>query len=84
MTSNYSRHFKLHDPLLYQVLQSTGTITFQSSVTSFEDLVGVIVQQQLSEKAGDTIWQRFIKLFSGKKVTPETVLKLSDGQIRAA
>lgn len=45
--------------------------------THFEALVEAIVSQQLSVKAADTIFARFVSLFPNQKIpTPEVVLKL--------
>ncbi len=45
--------------------------------THFESLVEAIVSQQLSVKAADTIFARFVSLFPNQKFpTPETVFKL--------
>jgi DNA-3-methyladenine glycosylase II len=51
--------------------------------THFEALVEAIISQQLSVKAADTIFMRFISLFFPQKFpTPEIVLKLPLRQFR--
>lgn len=41
-----------------------------------------IVSQQLSVKAADTIYQRFLALFPGKYPSPRTLLKKSEEELR--
>ena len=49
-----------------------------------EDLVEAIISQQLSVKAADTIYSRFLKLFKNKFPTPEQILKIDTEKLRAA
>lgn len=50
----------------------------------FLDIVESIINQQLSSKAGTTIFNRFKALFPRvKKITPKHVLKISDDKIRS-
>jgi DNA-3-methyladenine glycosylase II len=51
--------------------------------THFEDLVESVISQQLSIKAADTIYARLVTL-AGNSVTPETVLQISEAQMRQA
>ncbi len=46
------------------------------------DLVEAIINQQLSEKAGRTIFTRFRSVFSKKTVTAQMLLALPDQQLR--
>lgn len=60
----------------------------KKSANHFRTLVESIVSQQLSVKASDTIFARFLKLFAketGRKnfPTPEEVLKMSDAKLRS-
>jgi DNA-3-methyladenine glycosylase II len=48
-----------------------------------EDLVGTIISQQLSVKAADTIYGRFLEIFGGKFPAPEAILSLEDEVLRA-
>ncbi|MBI2611759.1 hypothetical protein HYW54_03385 [Candidatus Gottesmanbacteria bacterium] len=45
------------------------------------DVCEIIIQQQLSEKVGDVIFERFQKLFKGE-ITAEKVSKITDEKIR--
>jgi len=76
-------HFKKVDPILHSVLADIPPVTIPKRTDYFVVLCESIINQQLSEKAGDTIWKRFSALFSNKKVTPEKVLALPDSKIRA-
>lgn len=50
----------------------------------FLSLATSIIHQQISTKAGESITNKFLKLFGRKKVTPENFLKLSDTELRSA
>ena len=79
------KHFKKSDPILFEVIKRIGAIdtpTGRKGKNYFLDLIESIVSQQLSGKAADKIFERFKTLFSGRKITPETVLKLKDEKIR--
>ncbi len=49
----------------------------------FESIVESIVSQQLSVKAADTIYKRFLMLYGGKFPTSEEILATDDEKIRA-
>ena len=50
----------------------------------FKTLVEAIVSQQLSVKASDTIFKRFVSLYPKRKFpTPEEILKTSDAKLRS-
>lgn len=77
--------FRDVDPTLYAVLKKIKDpqlLTLKKSTTYFTDLCEAIINQQLSEKAGATIYKRFVALFPSGKVTPELLISLSDESIR--
>ncbi len=49
----------------------------------FLSLASSIIYQQISTKAGDSIFAKFKKLFGRKKITPENFLKLSKAQLKS-
>jgi len=73
-------HFKKVDPILASLRVDVEPIVPGNNY--FAALCESIVSQQLSVKAGDTIWKRFVTL--AVTVTPKNVLKLPDKKIRAA
>lgn len=50
----------------------------------FLSLASSIIYQQISTKAGDAIYGKFLKLFKNKKITPKNFLKLKDKDLRSA
>ncbi len=51
----------------------------------YEELIESIIGQQLSNKAADTIFNRFLSLFPGNKFPrPEMLLKTGDEKLRSA
>lgn len=81
------RHFKKVDPIIYSVIERGGVLEELKPVGQdeyFLRLVREIVYQQLSGKAGDTIYSRFELLFPNKKITPKNVLKVTLQDIRTS
>lgn len=72
-------HLK-QDPVLSGVISQFGIINHLPSPDRFESLVGSIIGQQLSNKAADTIYDRFEKLVG--IVTPENILNMPDAKLR--
>ncbi len=50
----------------------------------FLSLASSIIYQQISTKAGDAIYAKFLKLFGRRKVTPENLLKLTSAELKSA
>ncbi len=72
------------DPILAKIIILVPPFEQYKSRNYFEALVESIVSQQLSIKAADTIWMRFIHLLPGEEVTAERVWELEDQKIRDA
>lgn len=70
------------DKQLSRVLDRITLTKIVPSTDYFSDLCETIINQQLSEKAGATIWSRFKKLFV--KLTPDKVLATADEKIRTS
>ncbi len=75
-------HFKKVDPILHSVIADIPPVSISRQADYFVVLCESIINQQLSEKAGNTIWNRFLALFPEEKVTPERLLALPDSKIR--
>jgi DNA-3-methyladenine glycosylase II len=85
MSKQAIKHFKKYDPILHEFAYKFGELEMRKNKRShFEALVEAIVSQQLSVKASDTIFKRFVDLFPGKKFPkPEDILKISRAKIRS-
>ncbi|MCC6371287.1 MAG: DNA-3-methyladenine glycosylase 2 family protein [Bacteroidia bacterium] len=77
------KHLK-KDKILKKVIDKVGPLETRSSSDLYLSLLKAIVSQQLSVKAADTIWNRFLKLFKDNYPEPEKLLKLKDEKLRAA
>lgn len=76
-------YFKKNDPILFNVIRKIGsTRPLVKSDNYFVDLCETIINQQLSEKIGTTIFNRFKKLFPKGHITAKNLLKLKDEEIR--
>ncbi len=78
------KYFKSIDPTLFSFAQKV-TIEDRpthSSADYFSHLCEDIIGQQLSGKVADVLIERFYKLFSKKNVTPRTVLKKTEAELR--
>jgi DNA-3-methyladenine glycosylase II len=78
-------HLKKSDPKLKAIIERIKLREIAIARGPFEALVEAIVSQQLSIKAADTIFARFVALTPGKKFpTPRQVLALPAMKIRKA
>jgi len=77
-------YLKKQDPILAVIIDKTSPVKLRKSGNYFSDLVESIISQQLSSKAADTIFRRFVSLFPDNKVTPENVVALDIEAIRNA
>lgn len=82
MNKNILSHFQRVDPLLFSVIKQIETVQLKPSTNYFSDLCEAIINQQLSEKAGTTIFNRFKELFPKGLITAKYTVKLSNEKIR--
>lgn len=68
------RHLR-KDPHMKEIIRHTGRLPMTGHKDLFTALLRSIVSQQLSGKAADTIWGRFIDLFPDQKPDAGTLLK---------
>lgn len=76
------KHFKENDPVLGALVDVITLPEWRKNDNYFVDLAESIISQQLSIKAADTIWKRFIMLFPKEIVDPTFVLDIPDQKIR--
>lgn len=62
------------DEILGKAIQSIGRIDREVTPNLFQGLISSIIAQQISSKAADTVWKRFVTLAG--EVTPERVAAL--------
>lgn len=74
------------DPILNKLHKKYGPHKFKDrSEKLYEELVESIIGQQLSNKAADTIYKRFLALFKNSEFpNPEKLLKTNDKKLRSA
>jgi len=77
------RHLR-KDPAMKEIILHTGRIETTGHKDLFTALLRSIVSQQLSGKASDTIWSRFIQLFPHHQPTAESILRLDAEVLRNA
>jgi DNA-3-methyladenine glycosylase II len=75
-------HLKKADPVLCAIIERVGPYRMEYGEPTFHSLAESILYQQLNGKAAVVIFKRFTDAV-GDPVTPEGILKLSDGQMRA-
>lgn len=66
---------KINEKKLWQIKKTRN---------AFLSLAGSIIYQQISTKAGNSIYNKFLKLFGRKKINPENFLKLTSAQLKSA
>jgi DNA-3-methyladenine glycosylase II len=77
-------HLKKADPVMRAIIDRVGAYKIEHRDPSFETLVRSIVYQQLSGKVASVILGRLIAMLPDRKVTPETILKLTPARMRKA
>jgi DNA-3-methyladenine glycosylase II len=84
MKQTPEKYLQSIDPILGAVIKKIELKERKKSVNHFKTLVESIVSQQLSVKASDTIFKRFLELFPGRTFPkPEQVLKMTDDKLRS-
>ena len=76
------RHLMKRDRVMKKLIPLHSGVSLQSRGDAFVTLARSIVGQQISVKAAQSVWERFILL--PKKLVPAQVLKLKVGDMRAA
>ena len=84
MYDRAKKHFKKTDPHLYKAARDIEIEEITLSQDLFRDIVWTIVGQQLSSRAADAIFTRFLTLFTAEEITPHLLLKLPDEAMRGS
>lgn len=77
------QHLSQVDPILAALIARYGNCKLEPHTNYYGELVSAIIGQQLSEKAGATIYKRFLTLFDNKLPTPEQIIATDTEAIRA-
>jgi len=72
------------DKKLAPIIKNYGPCRLKPHTDHYGELVGSIVGQQLSAKAGATIWRRVLDLFNGRMPTPEQLIRIDGQKLRDA
>lgn len=70
------------DPIMGKLIEVFDSLSSHKSNSVFEDIVESIISQQLSVKASDTIYKRFLSLFGGKFPEPSQIIQMPDEKLR--
>lgn len=76
------RHLSRKDRIMKRLIAQSDGASLQTRGDAFITLARSIVGQQISVKAAQSVWDRFLKL--PRKMTPATVLRLKVDDMRAA
>lgn len=77
------KHFQKKDPILFEAYEKLNQPVILTPHTDyFAALCESIINQQISTKAGEAIWKRFISLFPNQKVSAKITNTLSVEQLR--
>jgi len=78
------RHLSRRDPVLKQIISQVGPCVIKYRPPTFHALAQAIVYQQLSGKAADTIFGRYLATAGVRMLHPEAVLAVPEDMMRAA
>lgn len=76
------KHLIKKDRVMKRLIPRFGQVCLQSRGDAFATLARSVVGQQISVKAAQTVWDRFVKL--PRQMTPAQVLRLKIDDMRAA
>src|SRR4051812_7373765 len=76
------RQLSRRDPVFRKLVKAHPDITLRSRGDAFQTLARAIVGQQISVKAAESVWLRFVSAV--RVVKPARVLKTPPEQMRAA
>ncbi|MBL0342748.1 MAG: DNA-3-methyladenine glycosylase 2 family protein [Bacteroidetes bacterium] len=84
--TNLNAQYRLlrKDPILKKVIGITGKLEETTHKDVYRSLLQSITSKQLSTKAGDTIFGRFLDLFPQRNPIPEQVMKMNIEKMRTA
>jgi DNA-3-methyladenine glycosylase II len=83
LKDEHLRHLK-KDKVFKKVIEKVGVFEVNHGKDLYLSLLKAIVSQQLSTKAADTIWSRFLALFKEGYPDPKLLLKMKDEKLRSA
>lgn len=72
------RHLMRRDRILRRLIPSQSDVWLRTASSPFVTLARTIISQQLSVKAADETWQRFVEACGAPEPTPGHVLELAD------
>lgn len=72
------------DPVMKKIISVTGKIEVKGRKDVYLSMLRSITSQQLSTKAADTIFNRFVSLFPDGKPHPEKLIKMNIEKLREA
>ncbi|KKR34067.1 MAG: DNA-3-methyladenine glycosylase II [Candidatus Gottesmanbacteria bacterium GW2011_GWC2_39_8] len=76
-------HFQKVDPIIYRTINRIEPLEpVEISGNYFSDICEAIINQQLSDKAARTIFNKFKELFPKKIITAEILISIPDQNIR--
>lgn len=75
-------HLARNDPIMAELIERFGNCTLEPHTDYYKELVDSIISQQLSVKAGRTIFNRFLDLFGGEMPTPEQIIAKDIEELR--
>lgn len=76
-------HLSAVDPIMAQLIKKYGDCTLTPHTDYYRELVESIIGQQLSVKAAQTIFNRFLDLFDGSMPTPKQIKAIDVEALRA-
>jgi DNA-3-methyladenine glycosylase II len=82
--TNAISNIKRNDPIMGQVIDVVGDYRLAVDKSPFRMLIRSIAGQQLSVAAAGTIWYRFLTTNGGRRVSPNSLAKLTDDSLRNA
>ena len=70
------------DSIMRKIIDAVGPCTLRIDTSPFRMLIRAVTGQQLSVAAAHTIWTRFIEINGTKRVSPSSLSRITDHELR--
>jgi DNA-3-methyladenine glycosylase II len=77
------RYLRRKDPTMNKIIKSVGNYTIKKRNDPFLSLVEAIIYQQLTGKAAESIYRKFLKYYGNSNPDPDKILATSDEAMKS-
>ncbi|TFH61478.1 MAG: hypothetical protein E4G91_08085, partial [Candidatus Zixiibacteriota bacterium] len=83
-SSKAIHHLRRVDPVMKSLIKSHGVVALPTTKNDFDTLAGIIIGQQLSGRAAETIFARIRATAGGRRLTAGKLANCTDAKLQKA